>query len=60
MNVDPNSSMIPDGNKSPEVDEVEAEDSDVKKVPEVKTWRTRTAPSLAHKECKRIICKYFI
>ena len=36
MNVDLNSSMFTDRNKSPEVDEVEAEDSDVEKVYEVK------------------------
>ena len=36
VNVDLNSSMFTDRNKSPEVNEVEAEDSDVEKVYEVK------------------------
>ena len=60
MNGDLNSSMFTDGNKSPEVDEVEAEDSDTKKVPEVKEQvedETSTEfGTLSMQE--KIICKY--
>ena len=44
VNFRSNPSIIPDGNKSPEVHEVEAEDSDAEKVPGLKEETENQSP----------------